>query len=194
MEFADLWARHKTVYDFPNESGIPIKLRHIKRREADEVYETLTKENPEMQKLIERFTTLKKIKDMYEGQKETAFTEQDEKDLTDLASKLGALGERLSYCCFVEPKITNKEELDVLADELTKSEWEYLQKILIVLSSVMKLSDKELALINLAKTYNIPLSESLTVENMTVEQQAAIVQAAKHEGEDLSKLLKGMQK
>jgi hypothetical protein len=88
-----------------------------------------------------------------------------------------------SMACFENPKFVSLEDYDAFLTALDAEEVTKLYVLLSELTSVRSATASCEILLTIAKEYGIPLSNDLTLENMTAEQADILVNTLEKKGE-----------
>ena len=109
--------------------------------------------------------------------------------LLEATDKMEGPAREYAIKCFDEPELKTVEECEALCAALSQEEYDQLMELLTMLMYPTLDAPVDISALNLASTYNIPLAEGLTLENMTAQPAAALEQARKKEGALISEMI-----
>ena len=161
-----------------------IILKHLTKMRAGEVVNIIREEDSnfdEATKEMEYYMDISKYPNM---------TEEEKEKFERISSYISQYSDKFIIGTFVNPQLKNVEELEALSASMSLDDWDKIISIATVLSkSSLPLNRINTALIQICEKYNIPLSEDLTAENMTVEQFDAFFQATEEDSKEAKKLI-----
>ena len=183
VPLADLVSQHRKRYTLATKKWDMV-LRRITQLDIERVALQLAEKSKEYLDLVESSAPLVQKAESSEG-----LTPDEMTELIKLSQKLTPYAKLFSLPCFVDPKVETIEEFDALLSNLEPDEQKKLQDALVELSNPR--ADGAVSGVGLAlsKEFHIPLSENLTIENMTAQQASALTDVLKEQNAEVRRLM-----
>jgi len=180
----DLLADHRKQWVLKTHLG-NIVLRRLTRVSMEQVAIRLSQSQEEYFRLAEAKVPL--WEKMQQG---VELSPEEFKSAADIAAHMAPFLVEYFLPCFVEPALANVEEYDALVSHLRQDEQEQLQELLAQLITTRPIGDSGKAELQIAKEYGVPLSNDLTMENMTARQFTVMQEAMEDERKETAKAVK----
>lgn len=169
MDIVEMTRAHDATYKFVCELGT-FKLKALSRFKFDEIAKEKLMEDPNWVFLIKELDYYNEVLAHPKGKLKA----DEAARMAELTRATDEWGLWFQIECFVEPKLTHPDQLEAMSSEMDPEEWEQLAMMLMVLSNPKKASERERALAKISVKYNLPMSDGLTADNITVQQTALL--------------------
>lgn len=171
----DLLEQHRKRFVCQTSVG-DIVLKKLTHCAMEEVVIKLTKDDPKYLSIAQRGRHIwQKFRD------KTELTEDEAKLLEEYHVKLAPFAKHYALACIEEPEVKTLEDYDALMSSLTTEEKAQLQELLLQMINPVPKGEISPVVTVMNKDYGIPLTDDLTMENMTAEQVQALLEAKKAE-------------
>jgi len=169
------WVLHTHIGD--------IVLKRISKLDLEAITIDLITNVPGYHELITeaaKYSFLSKLDDGIDAEGMTRYFE--------VCKKLSVHNARYQLACFVDPIPEDADTLLALCEALNDDEYSQLSMLLELLANPNP-GDVNVSGIMLAQEYNVPLTDDLTLENMTAQQESAFRQASERVAKDIKGML-----
>jgi len=172
----------------------PITLRPLSRLRAQRVGQELLMADPEYAEYVKEYEYLNDIMEIElskaaAGDKDAGLTEEQTHRRAELTRLLAEWSDWYAIECFIEPELSNPDELEALSSELDIENFNQLDEMLRVLANPMPVSETNRLLAEICLKYDVPLCEGITAENMTVQQSALLDEVREAENRKMAELM-----
>jgi len=166
IPLADLLRQHRRRWILKTALG-NIVLKRITALEAEEATVNALNSDPDFAGMVERAHEIGLMA-------EKGLDIEQMKEYAEIGKRLEPYAMGMGLYCIVDPRVRTVEEFDALLSALPERDRGELRALMGQLSSTNINGEVASSALLISKEFGVPLSNDLTIENMTAQQSAAL--------------------